>query len=283
MKQLFFLSFLVLSAAVARSQDMIYTTSGNKFQAKVVEITSNEVKYKDFSNLDGPTYVITKQDVVLISYQNGTTEVVNPNPPSYSPNKANTDYATKKPEHKNPNELYYTGKNMLSINALALANGDLALFYDRDLLNDKLGITAMGSYNFNDRINQVLNIFVDNLYPNSKKMFDAGLGANFFPSNRGRAQYFVGLMGKYMQFTYDKETTVEQDINGFVFLKKSVERSTGSQTMFGVTNGLLVRVSPTFNFKLFATVGTSVNSPAVEAKSGSYPKVYLGYCFGYRF
>lgn len=283
MKQLFFLSFFALLAMAARSQDMIYTTSGNKFQARVVEINSNEVKYKDFSNLDGPTYVITRQDVVLISYQNGTTEIVNPNPPSYSPNKTATDYATKKPEHKNPNELYYTGKNMLSLNALALMNGDLALFYDRDLLQDKLGITAMGSYNFNGHINQGLNLIVDNLYPNSKKKFDAGLGVNFFPSNRGRAQYFVGVMAKYMQFDYDRETTVEQDINGFTFLKKVVERSTGSQTMVGVTNGLLVRVSPTFNFKLFASIGTSVNSPLVDGKSSSYPKVYLGYCFGYRF
>lgn len=276
------LLFMILLVGYAKSQDMIYTTSGNKFSAKVIEINTHEVKYKDFSNPEGPTYVITKQDVVLISYQNGSTEIVNPNPPSYSPNKT-TDYATKEPEHTNPNALYYTGKNFLSLNALALMNGDISLFYDRDLLDGMFGVTVMGGYNFNDRINKVLNLGIDNLYPNAKKQFDAGLGFNFFPSTTGRAKYFVGAMAKYMNVSYDKEIIYQEDIGGFTFLKKRIERSTAAQTMVGATNGLLVRVTPSFNFKLFCTVGVAGNTPAVQNKTNLYPKVYLGYCFGYRF
>lgn len=262
------------------SQDIIYTTAGNKYRAKVVEINSYEVKYKDFDNPDGPTYVITKSDVVLINYQNGTTEVINPNPPNYSPNKTET-YAVKKPEKKNPNEIYYVGKNFLSLNALALMNGDLAVFYDREILNNKLGLTAMGSYNFNNSKPFFNGLFTHD-YPNAKKEFDAGLGANFFPSDRGRAQYFVGLFGKYMQMKYDKTELHDTTISGFVFQKTTIARATASQLMVGVTNGLLVRVSPQFNFKIFATIGLTSNSPAVTG-SANYPKIYLGYCFGYRF
>lgn len=66
---LFFIS-LILSA-----QDTIYKSDGTEIQAKVIEITMDVVKYKKFSNLDGPTYNIAKSDVFMIVYDNGEREV----------------------------------------------------------------------------------------------------------------------------------------------------------------------------------------------------------------
>jgi hypothetical protein len=285
MKQRFFILLAMLAAYPLLSQDIIYTTGGNKYKAKVLENNSSDIKYKDFDNPEGPTYVISKREVVLIDYQNGTTEVINSNPPNYSSNKTETDYATKKPEQKNPNELYYMGKNMVSINALGLLNADISIFYDRDLLNNKLDLMLMGSYNLN-KSKPALTTFINQDYPNAKKNFDVGLGLNFLPSDRGRAQYFVGVMAKYMQMEYDKSVITEQTINGFVFQSNSIERAPMSQLMIGATNGVQVRVSYHFNFKIFATLGLATNSPAStssNAAGSTYPKAYLGYCFGYRF
>jgi len=280
------LFFGLMASLYAKAQDVIYTTAGNKYTVKIVEIGVSEIRYKEMSNLEGPSYVISKQDVVLVEYQNGTAEVINSNPPDYSPNKQPIEAGTKKPEKPNANELYYMGQNFISINALALTNADITIMYDRDLLDNKLGVTAFGGYNFNTRTN-IFNAFLHENYPNSKKKFDAGLGINYFVNNTGRSQYFVGILGKYTGLEYDRTTVTEEVINGFVFLKNKVERASASQFMIGVNNGVLVRVSPSFNFKIFASVGFANNNP-VDNTSGStfyngYPKFYLGYCFGYRF
>ncbi|NMC37568.1 MAG: hypothetical protein GYA41_04510 [Bacteroidales bacterium] len=68
---LFFVTLCVFS------QDRIKTVSGEVVQAKVLEVTKNEVKYKRYSNPDGPVYVIGTQEIREITYQNGEKEVFN--------------------------------------------------------------------------------------------------------------------------------------------------------------------------------------------------------------
>ena len=43
---------------------------------KVLEIDDNNIKYKKFSNITGPTYVIKKSEVFKIKYSNGTSEII---------------------------------------------------------------------------------------------------------------------------------------------------------------------------------------------------------------
>lgn len=49
--------------------------NNGKLIAKVLEISSTEVKYKRFDNLDGPNYVINKTEVSSITYSNGLKDV----------------------------------------------------------------------------------------------------------------------------------------------------------------------------------------------------------------
>jgi hypothetical protein len=60
------------------SQDVITKKTGEDIKAKILEITSTEVKYKRFDNLIGPIYSINKSEVLLIKYENGTNVVMNP-------------------------------------------------------------------------------------------------------------------------------------------------------------------------------------------------------------
>jgi hypothetical protein len=48
--------------------------SGEVIQAKVIEINTEEVKYKKFDNLTGPLYSILKSELSIIKYENGTRE-----------------------------------------------------------------------------------------------------------------------------------------------------------------------------------------------------------------
>ncbi|MBP5572259.1 MAG: hypothetical protein J6X39_06280 [Bacteroidales bacterium] len=57
------------------AQDIITKTDGTDLQAKILEITIGEIKYKKFSNLDGPTYTILKSEVMFITYENGDRDI----------------------------------------------------------------------------------------------------------------------------------------------------------------------------------------------------------------
>jgi hypothetical protein len=67
--------FLMLITAITNAQDIITKKNGDDIQAKVIEITLNELKYKNFNNLDGPIISILKSDVILVRYENGSKDV----------------------------------------------------------------------------------------------------------------------------------------------------------------------------------------------------------------
>jgi len=58
------------------AQDVITLKNGNEIKAKVEEISSTEIRYKRFENLQGPTIVITTSDVFFINYENGRREII---------------------------------------------------------------------------------------------------------------------------------------------------------------------------------------------------------------
>jgi len=75
MKKTLFIIFATISFHFTYSQDLIIKKTGDELQAKVIELTSTEVKYKRFDNLDGPIVSILKSDVFIIKYENGSKEV----------------------------------------------------------------------------------------------------------------------------------------------------------------------------------------------------------------
>lgn len=70
------------------AQDVITTKEGDDIQAKILEVTTTEVKYKKYTNLEGPIYVLSKSDVLIIRYENGEKDVFKDSPQSgsYKPN-----------------------------------------------------------------------------------------------------------------------------------------------------------------------------------------------------
>jgi hypothetical protein len=70
--------FLLIGGTIfVNAQDMIIRKDGNMIEAKVVEISPSEIRYKRFDHLDGPTIVISTADVLSIRYENGTYEIIN--------------------------------------------------------------------------------------------------------------------------------------------------------------------------------------------------------------
>ena len=65
--------FIALTCACF-AQDVIVTKDAKKINAKVTEVNVDNIKYKNFDNLEGPTYTLPKSDIVTILYQNGQVE-----------------------------------------------------------------------------------------------------------------------------------------------------------------------------------------------------------------
>ena len=73
-KTISILLFLCVSL-VGMAQDVIVKKDGSTILAKVLEVTSTEVKYKKHTNLEGPTYTVSKTEIQSINYENGEKDV----------------------------------------------------------------------------------------------------------------------------------------------------------------------------------------------------------------
>jgi hypothetical protein len=76
-KHFIILATFALSSVYAFAQDVILKKDGSEINAKVVELTEQHVKYKDFDFQNGPTRNINISDVFMITYENGKKEVFN--------------------------------------------------------------------------------------------------------------------------------------------------------------------------------------------------------------
>ncbi|HBL71843.1 MAG TPA: hypothetical protein DD409_02510 [Bacteroidales bacterium] len=97
-KHILIILMLGLFAVSVFSQDIITMKTGEDISAKVTEITQTEIKYQKWENLEGPQYTVSKYDVLLIRYSNGTKDIFNEEAPHQI--KTNTT------PYINPNQLY---------------------------------------------------------------------------------------------------------------------------------------------------------------------------------
>ncbi len=74
MKRLLLLVLLLVVALPLMAQDMIVRRDGTIVTSKVMEISSSEIKYKKFTNPDGPLYTLKVSEVLSINFENGEVE-----------------------------------------------------------------------------------------------------------------------------------------------------------------------------------------------------------------
>ncbi len=74
MKQYLLLLFICLTPSYLLAQDIITKKDGTAIEAKIIEVSPSEIKYKKFSNPDGPTFILPTHVISSIRYQNGEKE-----------------------------------------------------------------------------------------------------------------------------------------------------------------------------------------------------------------
>lgn len=76
MKQLIFTIAFIIIGFPIYAQDVILKKNAEEIQAKILKISDSEIEFKHWERPDGPIYIVPTRDVFMITYQNGTKEVV---------------------------------------------------------------------------------------------------------------------------------------------------------------------------------------------------------------
>ncbi len=69
--------FITCLVKVSYSQDIITLKNGEEIISKVLNIGPNDVTFKKFDNLNGPSYTILKTNIFFIKYENGIKDIFN--------------------------------------------------------------------------------------------------------------------------------------------------------------------------------------------------------------
>jgi len=75
MKQFLFTAIFVAITVFCFAQDIIVTTDARKIDAKILEVSETEVKYKETGNPEGPTFIISTNNISSIIYANGNVSL----------------------------------------------------------------------------------------------------------------------------------------------------------------------------------------------------------------
>ncbi len=76
MKTTIFILVLFISNIII-AQDIIIKKSGDEIKATVTEVGTENIKYKKFGSESSPIYVISKTELFMIKYQDGTKDMFN--------------------------------------------------------------------------------------------------------------------------------------------------------------------------------------------------------------
>ena len=77
MKKLLSLLIVAVMSNCVFAQDIIVTKDSQKIDAKILEVSKSEIKYKEFNYQDGPTFILSTVDIVTIIYANGKVVLYN--------------------------------------------------------------------------------------------------------------------------------------------------------------------------------------------------------------
>jgi hypothetical protein len=71
MKINYYILPLLVAGNLLYSQDKISKKNGSSFDAKLIDVGSSEITYKELDNPEGPTHSLDKSEIYQITYSNG--------------------------------------------------------------------------------------------------------------------------------------------------------------------------------------------------------------------
>lgn len=230
------------------AQDTILKIDGNEQIGKIIEINGTQVKYKSVSNLTGPTYVLSKDNILKISYSNGTID-------SFPENKKKLEQIFIDPRNSD------FGRNFISLNLFDLLNDVFTLSYEYTFNSGDFSIKIPLSFGFislglADSTTEYNSIYSDNGsdndYYNKNKLFSTGLDFYCYPSGQGLVKYFTGVS---LEFGLIKTLSVQY--NSLPPYSTYFQKENSRYMALLFQNGVLFQPGKHINISINAGIGYS--------------------------
>jgi len=260
MKKYILILIVIGSINLCKAQDQLFKKDNSKLLVKVTEVSPEEIKYKLFNNLNGPTYVVSKSEVALLIYENGQHEVMNT-----SAEPLATPQRPMKPQsgmNKSDSLKYYKYQSSLALNFFSFINSEVGLIYQREFLKSNLNIIIPIAVGLDKPI-MTESIYFQNGNGGiqlKNKLFEVGFGINYYPSLRFPVNYYVGPAFRYMQYackqtyTYYTPSTPPSYPN-YNTPNTIVKHGTLSSYCYSITNGFIFRTRSRLMLNLFGSLG----------------------------
>jgi hypothetical protein len=244
------LLFCIVSAAYA--QDIIQRTDGVKIEGKVLEVKGAEIQFTKKAEDGRNIYIISKEDVASVTYQDGTVEQYNTSgstsalSPAASRSTASPDVAVNR------------GHHIIAMRPLDLIFTNFSFLYEHLSKNYKFGIRFPLSIGVGH--GQITGDVYGPYYMLRNRTFSSGLDLNFYIGTPDRFRYYIGpslQLGffKYRFYDYRSPTVVEQN-------------RTGTQFALLMNNGLWYQISK--SAVLGMDLGLGFQKRATSRESGNY-------------
>src|SRR5690606_17813393 len=146
-----------LLSVPAAAQDKIYKKDGAIIDAEIKEVGTRTIKYKRANNSDGPDFVIGKNEVEKIRYEDGTEDY-------YDPRRRMMDRA--RPETASRKGVKY-GNNILAANPLQIMTSGESSYTGNDGPSFGFGISYERILDKNGIVSFYLPAYVGFLNTNS--------------------------------------------------------------------------------------------------------------------
>lgn len=104
MKRFILVFSMLLISVLLTAQDVIVTKTSEKIEAKIIEVSNTEVKYKKTDFLDGPTFIIQISEISSIIYANGDVQAFNTPEVQFAENNTVVSTPTKTNNNTNFNQ-----------------------------------------------------------------------------------------------------------------------------------------------------------------------------------
>jgi hypothetical protein len=306
MKKALLIVTVIFCANLVLAQDQLFMTDNTKLLVKITEIRPESIKYKQFDNLNGPSYVLSKNEVSLIIYENGNHEVIISNVPTNKETGGSNGKDQTTSTYKIDSLSYYKYAQSISINFLNFANNEFAFIYQREFYKKSFNLVipfAIGlgepiiteSVYFGGNSNNYYYTGYNYSYLNlNRKLIEFGLGLNYYASLKHSINYYIGPMLKFIQYSANQTYYYA---NGYYTSNPYYIEQTTTLNRFtaSITNGMMFRTKGRLAVNLFASLGfeydeltDKIVDPVTQNEINPITKpvrfyFWAGTCVGYSF
>lgn len=263
-------TLMALSATQLFAQDKLYKRNGDMMEVNVVEINTRTISYQKASNPDGPTYVINRDEVSKIVYENGSEESFDrmrpgPHRPGPINTKANLDY----------------GNNIVAFSPLQITEYGLGVGLSYERVLDKAAVISFylpAAVTFTSFEGNRTFGLPGQPDVTERPMFYIMPGLKFYPTgSKGIIRYAVGpnlvyAQGSRYDFIFDNQwNTIGVDWQ--------------TLTRFGILVNNSMNINPSEHLHMGLEMGIGVTYINTQADTRLDPTALFqfGFKIGYRF